>query len=201
VAVSCAAFEDYYARQAETWEHLALTRARVVWATSAAFAAEAAAAIETALRRPRDRAQTAVDVREMRELLEQERPPKGHWDLKLSPGGLVDIEFAAQFLQLAHAAEGGPLHSNTAEALAAFAASGLAPPRPIGELQAAWRLQQNLTQLLKVALEDGDPSGEPAAFKRLLARAGAARGFPALLRKLEAARGAARAAYEAVVGV
>jgi glutamate-ammonia-ligase adenylyltransferase len=201
VAVSCAAFEDYYARQAETWEHLALTRARVVWATSAAFAAEAAAAIETALRRPRDRAQTAVDVREMRELLEQERPPKGHWDLKLSPGGLVDIEFAAQFLQLAHAAEAGPLHSNTAEALAAFAASGLAPPRPIGELQAAWRLQQNLTQLLKVALEDGDPSGEPAAFKRLLARAGAARGFPALLRKLEAARGAARAAYEAVVGV
>jgi glutamate-ammonia-ligase adenylyltransferase len=200
VAVSCAAFEDYYARQAETWEHLALTRARVVWATSEAFAAEAAAAIETALRRPRDRAQTALDVREMRELLERERPPKGDWDLKLSPGGLVDIEFAAQFLQLAHAGEGGPLHSNTAEALAAFAASGLALARPIGELQAAWRLQQNLTQLLKVALEDGDPSSEPAAFKRLLARAGAARGFPALLRKLETARGAARAAYEAVVG-
>jgi glutamate-ammonia-ligase adenylyltransferase len=200
VAVSRTAFEDYYAGQAETWELLALTRARVAWATSEAFAAEAATAIETALRRPRDRAHTAADVREMRELLERERPPKGDWDLKLSPGGLVDIEFAAQFLQLAHAAEGGPLHPNTAEALAAFAASGLAPVRPIGELQAAWRLQQNLTQLLKVALEDGDPSGEPAAFKRLLARAGAARGFPALVRKLEAAQAAARGAYEEVVG-
>jgi glutamate-ammonia-ligase adenylyltransferase len=200
VAVSRTAFEDYYAGQAETWELLALTRARVAWATSEAFAAEAATAIETALRRPRDRTHIAADVREMRELLERERPPKGDWDLKLSPGGLVDIEFAAQFLQLAHAAEGGPLHPNTAEALAAFAASGLAPVRPIGELQAAWRLQQNLTQLLKVALEDGDPSGEPAAFKRLLARAGAARGFPALVRKLEAAQAAARGAYEEVVG-
>jgi glutamate-ammonia-ligase adenylyltransferase len=200
VAVSQAAFEDYYARQAETWELLALTRARVVWATSEAFAKDAAAAIEAALRRPRDRGRTAADVREMRELMERERPPKGDWDLKLSPGGLVDIEFAAQFLQLACAAEGGPLKPNTAEALAAFADAGLAPVGPLADLLAAWRLQQNLTQLLKVALEDTDPSGEPPAFKRLLARAGAARDFRALLRKLATAQAAARTAYEAVVG-
>ena len=43
VAVSFAAFEDYYAGEAETWELLALTRARVVWATSPAFASAAAA--------------------------------------------------------------------------------------------------------------------------------------------------------------
>jgi glutamate-ammonia-ligase adenylyltransferase len=199
VAVSFAAFEDYYAREAETWELLALTRARVVWATSSLFAEEAGAAIAAALRRARDPSGTAADVREMRELLERERPPKGEWDLKLSPGGLVDIEFAAQFLQLAHAAEGGPLQPNTAQALAAFAASGLAPAGPIGDLQAAWRLQQNLTQLLKVALEDTDPSEEPAAFKKLLARAGGARDFKALRRKLEAAQGAARRGYEALV--
>jgi len=199
VAVSHAAFADYYARQAETWELLALTRARVVWATSEAFAAAATAAIGAALRRPRERAQTAADVRDMRELLEQERPPKGDWDLKLSPGGLVDIEFAAQYLQLAHAADGGPLRPNTAEALAAFADSGRAPAGPIGELQAAWRLQQDLTQLLKVALEDSDPTAEPAAFKKLLARAGGARGFTELRRKLDAAQRAARGAYESIV--
>ncbi|MGD7099986.1 hypothetical protein ACQCR5_25630, partial [Ralstonia pseudosolanacearum] len=39
VAVSFAAFEDYYEREAETWELLALTRGRVAWATSPAFAA------------------------------------------------------------------------------------------------------------------------------------------------------------------
>ncbi len=200
VAVSDAAFAHYYAAEAETWELLALTRARVAWATSAAFAAEAAAAIEAALRRPRDRARTAHDVREMRALMARERPPKGDWDLKLVPGGLVDIEFTAQFLQLAHAADGGPLRPHTADALAAFQGSGLADDAHLDALQAAWRLQQDLTQLLKVALEDAaDPAGEPAAFKALLARAGAAKDFRQLRAALAKAQAAAHAAYEAVV--
>ena len=58
VAVSFTAFEDYYEREAETWELLALTRARVVWASSPDFAQAAAGAVETALRRPRDRARS-----------------------------------------------------------------------------------------------------------------------------------------------
>ncbi|MGZ3403070.1 MAG: bifunctional [glutamine synthetase] adenylyltransferase/[glutamine synthetase]-adenylyl-L-tyrosine phosphorylase [Phenylobacterium sp.] len=205
VAVSFAAFEGYYEAPenagAETWELLALTRARVVWATSAAFAADAEAAIGAALRRPRDRAQTAKDVREMRELMHRERPAKGEWDLKLSPGGLVDIEFAAQYLQLAHAAEGGPLEPNTAAVLAAFGATRLAPAEALGDLQQAWRLQQDLTQLLKVALDDGaDPLGEPAAFKSLLARAGGVREFRRLGPALARAQAAARRAYATIVG-
>jgi glutamate-ammonia-ligase adenylyltransferase len=200
VAVSFAAFEDYYDREAWTWELLALTRARVAWASSEAFAAQAQAAIEAALRRPRDRAKTAAEARDMRQLLEDERPPKGDWDLKLTPGGLVDIEFAAQFLQLAHAADGGPLDPNTAHALGAMQAKALAPAAPLAALQDAWRLQQDLTQLLKVALEDGaDPAAEPAAFRKLLARAGGARDFKALRGKLDKAQAAARKAYDAVV--
>ena len=200
VAVSAAAFDGYYEHEAETWEFLALTRARIVWSTSAAFTAEAERAIATALRRPRDRAATAHDVREMRELMERERPPKSEWDLKLSPGGLVDIEFVAQFLQLAHAGEGGPLHPNTAQALAALREAGLAPKAAIKDLEAAWRLQQHLTQLLKVALDgDADPTGEPAAFRALLARAGGARDFRQLRTRLAAARLAARKAYDLIV--
>ncbi|CAN7409663.1 bifunctional [glutamine synthetase] adenylyltransferase/[glutamine synthetase]-adenylyl-L-tyrosine phosphorylase [Phenylobacterium sp. LjRoot225] len=200
VAVSFAAFDNYYQGEAETWEHLALTRARVVWATSEAFEDDCNAAIERALRRPRDRKATAADVREMRELLERERPPKGAWDLKLSPGGLVDIEFAAQFLQLAHAADGGPLSPNTAEALAAFRSAGLAPGEPLEALEDAWRLQQDLTQLLKVALEDvHDPADEPKAFRALLARAGKARSFTSLRQRLETAQAAARGAYTAIL--
>jgi len=200
VAVSHAAFAHYYEAEAETWELLALTRGRVAWATSEAFAADAAAAIDAAIRRPRDRARTAHDVREMRALMARERPPKGDWDLKLGEGGLVDIEFAAQFLQIAHAAEGGPLKPHTADALAAFQRSGLADDARLDALQRAWRLQQNLTQLLKVALDDdADPAKEPAAFKALLARAGAARDFRALKAALAKAQAAAHAAYEAVV--
>ena len=198
VAVSFAAFESYYEGEAETWEHLALTRARVVWATSEAFARDAGGAIEQALRRPRDAGRAAADVRAMRRLLEEERPPKGEWDLKLSPGGLVDVEFAAQHLQLVHAAGGGPLRQNTAEALAAFA--DLAPEAHLAALQRAWKLQQDLTQLIKVALvEDPDPSQEPKAFRALMARAGGARDFRALKAKLAAAQAAARKAFEAIV--
>ena len=64
----------------------------------------------------------------------------------------------------------------------------------------AWRLQQNLTQLLKVALTDSEnPDGEPKAFKALLARAGGAKDFKLLRAKLARARTAARRAYDIIV--
>jgi [glutamine synthetase] adenylyltransferase / [glutamine synthetase]-adenylyl-L-tyrosine phosphorylase len=202
VAVSFVAFEDYYRGGAETWEFLALTRARVAWATSARFAADSQAAIEAALRRPRDGDLTAHDVRDMRNLLEQERPPHGAWDLKLAPGGLVDIEFAVQFEQLIHAPMGGPLRSNTAEALAALSAATLAPEGPLTALADAWRLQQDLTQLLKVALDGApDPASEPKAFQVLLARAGGVRTLRGLRSRLDAAQQAARIAYQTLLGI
>ena len=200
VAVSFAAFEDYYQREAETWELLALTRARVVWATSDAFARQAGDAVEVALRRPRDAAQTTRDVRDMRRLLEAERPSRGFWDFKLTPGGLVDVEFAAQHLQLIHAPAGGPLAANTLEALAAFGAAGLADRAAVETLADAGRLQQDLTQLVKVALDgDADVDKEPKAFQTLLARAGGARDLRALRKLLADRRAAARAAYDVVV--
>ncbi|AAK24717.1 glutamate-ammonia-ligase adenylyltransferase, putative [Caulobacter vibrioides CB15] len=200
VAVSFAAFEHYYEREAETWELLALTRARVVWASSPDFKARAEGAIAAALRRPRAWKKTAADVIEMRQLMERERPGKGDWDLKLDPGGLVDIEFAAQFLQLAHAAADGPLRQNTGEALAALREAGLADAGALSRLEAAWRLEQDLSQLIKVALEDGaDVEVEPKAFKALLAKAGGVTQFKSLKPKLAKAKAEARAAYEAVV--
>jgi glutamate-ammonia-ligase adenylyltransferase len=135
----------------------------------------------------------------MRALLTRERPPSGPWDLKLSPGGLVDIEFAAQHLQLANAPEGGPLRANTAEALTELRNRGLGDDASLADLQEAWTLQQNLTQLLKVALDDdADPEAEPAAFQTLLARAGGEADFKALKKRLAKAQGSARKAYQAV---
>jgi glutamate-ammonia-ligase adenylyltransferase len=200
VAVSFRAFEAYYERSAETWELLALTRARVAWASSSAFAGAAEAAIQAALRRPRDPETAARDVRDMRALMERERPASGFWDLKLSPGGMVDIEFAAQYLQIVNAASGGPLEAHTAAALDALAAQGLAPPRESQALAQAWTLQQNLSQLLKLALPDAaDPEAEPRGFRQLLARAGSSRDFPGLRRKLERARNQARLAFVSIL--
>jgi glutamate-ammonia-ligase adenylyltransferase len=198
VAVSVTALADYYSEDAETWELLALTRARVVWATSVDFGAQVTALIERVLRAPRDRGRAASDTRAMRRLMDKERPAKGLWDLKLSPGGLVDIEFAAQFLQIVLAERGGPLVRHTGEALAACA--GLADGDDLATLREAWVLQQDLSQLLKVALPDSaDPSSEPTGFRQLLAKAGGVRDFRALTTRLKAARVQARKAYEAVV--
>jgi glutamate-ammonia-ligase adenylyltransferase len=200
VAVSIAAFESYYEHEAETWEFLALTRARVVWASSDAFAAEAGAAVERALRRPRDPVKLARDVAAMRALMTKERPASGFWDLKLSPGGLVDIEFAAQAAQIAHAADGGPLASNTGEALEGLRDAGLIGAGQASALLSAWTLQQDLGQVLKVALgDDGDPAVEPPRFQALLARSGMAGSFAALDGALKAQRRAAHAAYDDVV--
>ena len=200
VAVSLAAFESYYEREAETWEFLALTRARVVWATSEAFALDAADAVERALRRPRDPAKLAKDVADMRALMGRERPPSGFWDMKLSPGGLVDIEFAVQAAQIAHAAERGPLCSNTGEALEALRSADLVEDTQAAALLSAWTLQQDLGQVLKVALaDDGDPAVEPPRFQALLARAGHAKSFASLEKSLKARRSASHAAYADVV--
>ena len=200
VAVSLTAFEGYYAAAAETWELLALTRARVVWSSAPGFVQVAETAIEAALRRPRDPVVTARDVLDMRALMERERPPSGFWDLKLSPGGLVDIEFVAQFLQIVHAGAGGPLEPHTAAILQALTAAGLAPGREIEALSQAWMLQQNLSQLLKLALpDDADPGAEPRGFRQLLARSGASRDFASLRHRLERSRRDARAAFVAVL--
>ena len=198
VAVAFPAFSAYYETEAETWEFMALTRARVVWSSHPAFAADVTDAIEAALRRPRDVAVLAREVRDMRALIAEEKPASGVWDMKLAPGGLVDIEFAAQFLQLAHAPAGGPLQAGTAEALEALAAAGLAGQ--VGPLLEAWILQQNLTQMLKLALGDGDdPADQPEAFRRKLARAGGARDFRSLATRLARARKEALSAYERLV--
>jgi glutamate-ammonia-ligase adenylyltransferase len=136
----------------------------------------------------------------MRGLMARERPPAGFWDMKLTGGGLVDIEFAAQFLQLVHAPGGGPLAVHTGEALAAAGAAGLAPAKQLGALEDAWRLQQNLSQVLKVALADNaDPTAEPKKLQAILARAGGARDLKGLTARLKSARDAAHKAFLAVV--
>ena len=200
VAVSFAAFDSYYQGEAETWELLALCRARVVWASSASFATDAAREIERILRRPRDPSVTATDVLDMRALMAAERPPNGFWDLKLGEGGMVDMEFCAQHLMLIGAADGGPLRQNTDEALAALIAAAPSRRAMLTGVRRAWRLQQNLSQLLKIALDDrASPDDEPPAFKTLLAKAGGAKSYAALITRLAASRNAAHAAFEALV--
>lgn len=201
VAVSLPALCDYYAREAQTWEFQALTRARVAWASDPAFAEAVAQAVEDVLRAPRDPADTRVEIRAMRELMAREKPPRGLWDLKRVPGGQVDCEFAAQALQLIEAPSGGPLVAGTIASLRAEAKAGRLDPVMADDLIEAWSLQQALGLLLGAALgPSADPESEPAGFRARLARAGGCDGYAELIERLTAARAAARRAFETILG-
>ncbi|MEM5473411.1 bifunctional [glutamine synthetase] adenylyltransferase/[glutamine synthetase]-adenylyl-L-tyrosine phosphorylase [Hoeflea sp. AS60] len=105
VATSIRAFSKYQAEEAWTWEHMALIRARAL-AGEPSLCREARDLIDEVLARPRDRTKLLDDLTEMRALIEQEKPPRDVWDVKLIPGGLIDIEFIAQFLSLMARADG-----------------------------------------------------------------------------------------------
>ena len=197
VAVSLNGLKAYYGGEADTWEFQALTRGRVAWATSEAFAEQVAQVTEAALRRPRDRDRTIRDVRDMRELMARERPAQGFWDLKLSPGAQIDVEFVAQCLQLVEAADGGPLRQGVVAALEALRDQGRAPAEPIGDLIDSWRLHQDLAQMFRATVGQwGDPASEPTIFQRRLALAGNVESLDDLQRRLVEVRARARAAYE-----
>ena len=100
---SLAAFRKYQRESAWTWEHQALTRARFV-AGDAAIGAAFEAERDAILRLSRDRDRLADDVVDMRRKMHAGHPNRTPlFDLKHDPGGMVDIEFAVQFLVLLHA--------------------------------------------------------------------------------------------------
>lgn len=200
VAVSLAAFRDYYAAEAQTWEFMALTRARVIWSSEETFADELARDIEDILKRPRDTAVTLADAVEMRGLMSRERPAWGFWDMKRAPGGLIDCEFVAQSRQLIDAASGGPLRTATVDALQALADDGLIDPGQAAVLIESWRLHQAVAQMMRAALERRtDPAKEPTGFQTRLASIGGEPTLEALAAKVEALRVRARLAFESAM--
>src|SRR6202030_1970648 len=131
---------------------MALTRARVVSA-SPAFGARVEGVIRAVLCRPRDRDALAADVIEMRRAIAVEKGDHDRWDLKFAAGGLVDIEFIAQYLQLLHAAEQpGILDTSTARALDKAWHLGVLVTEDAEVLRGAVRLYHDLTQLLRLCL-------------------------------------------------
>src|ERR1051326_135448 len=125
VATQVDGFRAYHAQEAWTWEHMALTRARVVSA-SPGFAPRVEEVVRDTLARRRDPAAVAADVLEMRRAIAQEKGEGERWDLKYAAGGLVDLEFIAQYLQLVHAADHPEvLDTTTARVLDKAWAAGL----------------------------------------------------------------------------
>src|SRR5690606_11510851 len=201
IATRIGSFVEYQVQSAWTWEKLALTRARVV-AGDGTVSRRFADALVESLAHPRDRAATARDVLDMRARLHKEKGSDDPWELKYVRGGLVDLEFIAQYLQITRAAdEPAILEPNTASALAGLAAAGILAPDAADDLRDACHLLHALTQVIRLCVIGRFRKDKaPAALLELLCRAGDAPDLARLEFTLRAAESRVKELFDQIVG-
>jgi glutamate-ammonia-ligase adenylyltransferase len=174
VASQFRGFLNYQQTEAELWEHMALTRARVLVADGE-FGPRVKAAIKDIVGASRDRSKVVKEVRAMRELIAQEKGDDNPWDLKLARGGLTDLDFIAQALVLAHGAENQVLIGLPAEDVFAQAQkTGVLGEGDARALTDAHRLFNTIFQWQRLTIEGRfDSQSAPAVIlKRLASVAG-----------------------------
>ena len=172
VATGLSSFVSYQQASAWTWEKLALTRARVI-AGDAGLGSLVEQAVRSALCSASANPALRDDVLEMRRQMFQQTGTWGLWDIKHGKGGLVDIEFIAQYLQLAHAGRHpGILRQNTLAAVAALEAQGLLLPGDARVLRRAGALYHRLTQVLRLCVSGAFVAeAAPSGLRQLVASA------------------------------
>ncbi|RVB19320.1 bifunctional [glutamine synthetase] adenylyltransferase/[glutamine synthetase]-adenylyl-L-tyrosine phosphorylase, partial [Mesorhizobium sp. M7A.F.Ca.CA.002.10.1.1] len=150
VATHIDAFKKYQRQEAWTWEHMALARARAI-AGDASLCSEVEAEVAAVLGQPRDAAKVMAEASEMRAMIEKEKPPRDLWDIKLIPGGLIDLEFIAQVAVITGQVGAGPRVTGTAEILSRLS-PGFANAGARQELFDAYALYLALTQMTRLCL-------------------------------------------------
>ncbi|SEF69678.1 bifunctional [glutamine synthetase] adenylyltransferase/[glutamine synthetase]-adenylyl-L-tyrosine phosphorylase [Bosea lathyri] len=200
-ATQFAGFEAYHSGEAEIWEEMALTRARVV-AGDDALAARVETAIRAILTRQRDPAKVAAAVAEMRVLIAKEKGEKNPWDLKLAAGGLTDLDFLAQFLVLAYAsAHPGLLVKDTGSIFMAAREAGLLSPADATALGEALRLIGDVQLWQRFTVEEAfDPAAVPARVLRRIATAVGRPDVKVLRAEMDEVRGGVRAIFTRILG-
>ena len=198
VAIGLAGFQNYQMNEAWTWEHMALTRARVV-AGDESLAQELTETIRNVLATPRDADKTLADVVEMRGRIETANAAARDrlWSLKQAHGGLIDIEFVAQYGLLSKSITGA---RTPEEALPLLAAEGALSEDDARALSVAYAYQSHLQHVERIAHAgafQADEAGE--GLKAALARIGDTRDFAELEVKLAAFRAAAARVVDRVL--
>lgn len=190
IAVSFDSFERYQREEAWTWEHMALTRTRVLYGTPD-DRAQLAAMIAAVLDKPRDPETLRADMLKMRSEMAAHKPAKGPLDVKLARGGLVDLEFLIHFLQLRDRVAVVP---RLGDALDELAGAGLIDPM----LRQAHDLLTRLLIVVRLMAPDG--AFPPQASRAIVARSCGFAGWPDLLDGVAQAKSRIAAAWAATFG-
>ena len=198
VAIQIDGFSKYQLETAWTWEHMSLTRARVV-AGPPKLGKHVAEVIRTVLVRPRDPQSLVTDVAEMRDRIDAEHRTADPWNVKYARGGLVDLQFLAQYLQLRHA-QFCPdlLGGSTAEVFEKMGKFGIVSDMIAEQMAAAAHLLLNIQGMLRLTISgDFSTDDAPDALRRALARAGGGDNLDALRERLIEVQSQVLAAYSA----
>ena len=199
IASSVEAWVRYHDESSWTWEQMALTRARVI-AGPDDLRKRVETLIRGALIRRRGPDTLLADMAEMRLRTDKEHHTNAIWEVKHLRGGLVDVEFIAQYLQLLHAhAHPEVLSPNTRTALARIRDAGLLDASVADRLIAALELWQGVQAMLRLTVEGTfgmEMEDEvPESLQDDLAKVGAAANIAALKEKMRAVAAAVRSDF------
>jgi glutamate-ammonia-ligase adenylyltransferase len=189
LAVSLDSFARYQREGAWTWEHMALARARPLFGSAGGRAA-LQAIIDATLHAFRDPGTLLADAVKMRGDVARHKPPTGPLDVKLMPGGLIDLEFVVHVTQLRTRTGFDP---RLPAAIAALAAAGLLP----AALAPAHDLLTRLLVTLRLVSPSGAEPSPPA--QAAIARACGLPDWPAVLAALADARQSVAEAWRRIV--
>ncbi len=203
---SLAAFREYHRTSSALWERQALISARGV-AGDRPLIEEVEAVIEGFVYGRGIDASGVAEIARLRARMEQElaRESADRWDLKIGPGGLVDVEFVAEMLQLRHGADHPAIRRRrTEDALDALSAEGLLDLDHHRRLVDGYRFLRRVESRLRIerdqavtSLDHGDAKLAPLA--RRLGYAGG-NAVARLLRDIRATRDSIREIYRHCFG-
>ena len=205
IASSLQAFVQYHNDLSWTWEHMAMTRARVI-AGPPDLRREVEGVIAEVLTRPRDGSKLLTDVASMRSRIDDERHTENPLAIKHLRGGLVDIEFISQYLQLRHAHKHPAILSpNTHKALENLLEHGLLNSEDGETLINALELWQGIQGLFRLTMEENIPKDLdhdiPKGLQEDLATLAQVDNFTSLLDKILTTAGAVRQIFSELVEV
>jgi [glutamine synthetase] adenylyltransferase / [glutamine synthetase]-adenylyl-L-tyrosine phosphorylase len=184
MVVSLAGLEHYFNELAWTFEYMAFTKARVI--VGEELKSTLGQLIVGQLRKPRDKEKLRLDVIDMRERIAKEFGADNPWDIKYVRGGLMDIDFIAQYLMLLHAPD--TKHANPGSAMDIFAwlkDSGRIDAKMFAAFAEANIFLSQIFHMLRLCSSKSfDETTAPTGLKKLLCESVEEQDFAAVKEKL-----------------
>ena len=161
LAVSVESFIKYQSGEAWTWEHMALTRARVISGSSVLEQKIKDCIFKVLSQKDRDQNNLLSEVSKMRQRLIHSFSTNNIWEMKHIRGGIIDVEFICQYLLLKYgAAHPEILKKNTLEQISSLSKARIIDQEISAKLYKATHILQSIQALLRLCLDNDNTEQE-----------------------------------------